>query len=82
MQSCWSISTANVTITKAGETAATVTPNAPSATIRLFPIKLKQFSGDIDMGEFLGGIQAVTQIESVTNNNNNYCAVGYNYSNS
>ena len=39
-------STANVTITGAGEAEATAAPIAPSATIRLPPIKFEPFSGD------------------------------------
>jgi hypothetical protein len=48
MESCLSNSTANVTINNAGETAATVTPIAPTAAIRLPPIKLEPFSGDVE----------------------------------
>jgi antitoxin (DNA-binding transcriptional repressor) of toxin-antitoxin stability system len=40
--------TENVTITDAGRAAATVAPIAPSATIRLPPMKLESFSGDIE----------------------------------
>jgi len=38
----------NVTITDAREAAATVAPIAPSAMIRLPPMKLEPFSGDIE----------------------------------
>jgi hypothetical protein len=48
MESCLSNSTANVTITNAGKTAATVTPFATTAVTRIPPIKLEQFSGDIE----------------------------------
>jgi transcription termination factor NusB len=41
-------STANVTITNSGESAATVAPIASSAAIRLPPIKLEPFCGDIE----------------------------------
>jgi hypothetical protein len=43
--------TENVTITDAGGVAATVAPTAPSATIRLPPMKLEPFSGDIETWE-------------------------------
>jgi hypothetical protein len=48
MESHFSTSSANVAVTNAGETAATVTPIAPSAVIRLPPIKLEPFSGYIE----------------------------------
>ena len=41
-------STTNVTISGAGEAAATTAVTASSATIRLPPIKLEPFSGDIE----------------------------------
>jgi hypothetical protein len=41
-------STTNVTITDAREAAATLAPIVPSAAIRLPPIKLEPFSGDIE----------------------------------
>jgi len=68
MESHLSTSTANVTITNAGKTAATVTPIASSAATRLPPIKIEPFSGDIDMGAFLGAVQAVNRRRSATNN--------------
>ena len=42
------LSTANVTITDAREAVPAAAPIAPSATIRLPPIKLEPFSGDIE----------------------------------
>jgi hypothetical protein len=40
--------TANVTIADTCEAAATLAPIAPSATIRIPPVKLKAFSGDVE----------------------------------
>jgi len=42
------LSTANVTITDAREAVPALAPIAPSATVRLHPIKLEPFSGDIE----------------------------------
>ena len=69
MESHLSTATANVTVTNAGETAATVTPIAPSAAIRLPSIKIEPFFGDTETwARFLRAVQAVDRRRSVTNN--------------
>ena len=49
-------STTNVTLTDACKTVAMVAPIAPSAMIKLSLIKVKPFSGDIDMGALLRAV--------------------------
>ena len=48
MEKLLALSTANVTITDAREAVPALAPIAPSATVRLPPIKLEPFSGDIE----------------------------------
>jgi hypothetical protein len=75
METHLSTSTANLTITNAGETAVTVTPIAPPATIRLPPIKLEPFSGDIEAWEQFK--QSIDDDPSLTTINKHIFLRGY-----